>query len=145
MRKAILCAVTALAVGCMTVGEDFAVGKVSGLQIGKTTPRDVTTYQEGEAHTAFVGGNAAFMRNWPYAYSIGADPKESKIVGKFSVTVLPHGPGGKPVGTVWFGWAWREGDEIESRTALETFGGDREAVRRQTVQRALGEILKLDV
>lgn len=52
---------------------------------------------------------------------------------------------GKPVGTVWFGWAWREGDEIESRTALETFSGDREAVRRQTVQRALGEILKLDV
>ena len=62
-------------------------------QIGKITPRDVTTYQEGEAHTAFVEGNAAFMRNWPYAYSIGADPKSSKIVGKFSVTVLPRGPG----------------------------------------------------
>jgi trehalose/maltose transport system substrate-binding protein len=71
-------------------------------QIGKTTPRDVTTYQEGEAHTAFVGGNAAFMRNWPYAYSIAADPKESKVVGKFSVTVLPHA-GGKSVGTVG-GW-----------------------------------------
>ena len=72
-------------------------------QIGKSTPRDVTTYQEGEAHTAFVEGNAAFMRNWPYAYSIGADPKTSKIVGKFSVTVLPHGPGGQSVGTVG-GW-----------------------------------------
>ena len=62
-------------------------------QIGKVTPRDVTTYQEGEAHTAFVEGNAAFMRNWPYAYSIGEDPKTSKIVGKFSVTVLPHAGG----------------------------------------------------
>ena len=71
-------------------------------QIGKVTPRDVTTYQEGEAHTAFVGGNAAFMRNWPYAYSIGQDPKSSKIVGKFSVTVLPHASG-KSVGTVG-GW-----------------------------------------
>ena len=30
-------------------------------QIGKTTPRGVTTYQEGEAHTAFVSGNAAFI------------------------------------------------------------------------------------
>jgi trehalose/maltose transport system substrate-binding protein len=72
-------------------------------QIGKTTPRGVTSYQEGEAHTAFVGGNAAFMRNWPYAYSIGVDPKQSKIVGKFGVTVLPHGPGGKSVATVG-GW-----------------------------------------
>ena len=36
----------------------------------------MTTYQEGEAHTAFVEGNAAFMRNWPYAYSIGADPED---------------------------------------------------------------------
>lgn len=72
-------------------------------QIGKITPRGVTTYQEGESHTAFVEGNAAFMRNWPYAYSIGADPKSSKIVGKFSVTTLPRGAGGRAVGTVG-GW-----------------------------------------
>ena len=71
--------------------------------IGKTTPRGVTSFQEGEAHTAFVTGNAAFMRNWPYAYSIAADPKQSKVVGKFSVTVLPHGAGGTSVGTVG-GW-----------------------------------------
>jgi trehalose/maltose transport system substrate-binding protein len=72
-------------------------------QIGKITPRGVTSYQEGEAHTAFVSGNAAFMRNWPYAYSIAADPKQSKVVGKFSVTVLPHGAGGQSVATVG-GW-----------------------------------------
>jgi trehalose/maltose transport system substrate-binding protein len=71
-------------------------------QIGKTTPRGVTSYQEGEAHNAFVGGNAAFMRNWPYAYSIAAGA-ESKVKGKFSVTVLPHGATGKSVGTVG-GW-----------------------------------------
>ena len=53
------------------------------------------------------------------------------------------GQPGKPVGTVWFGWAWREGDQIETRVALETFSGDREAVRRQTVARALNEILRL--
>jgi len=71
--------------------------------IGVTTPRGVTSYQEGEAHTAFVTGQAAFMRNWPYAYSIAADPKQSKVVGKFSVTVLPHGAGNVPVATVG-GW-----------------------------------------
>lgn len=51
----------------------------------------------------------------------------------------------KPVGTVWFGWAWHLGDEIETRVAQEHFCGDREAVRRQTIARALSEILSLGV
>jgi nicotinamide-nucleotide amidase len=50
---------------------------------------------------------------------------------------------GKPVGTVWFGWAWRDNAEIETRAAMEVFAGDREAVRRQTVARALSEVLAL--
>jgi nicotinamide-nucleotide amidase len=53
------------------------------------------------------------------------------------------GQPGKPVGTVWFGWAWRDGDEIETRVAHEQFAGDREAVRRLTVARALAEIPRL--
>jgi trehalose/maltose transport system substrate-binding protein len=71
-------------------------------QIGQTTPRGVTTYQEGETHTAFIDGNAAFMRNWPYAYSL-AEAKGSKVAGKFAVAPLPHGPGGGSVATVG-GW-----------------------------------------
>lgn len=55
------------------------------------------------------------------------------------------GQPGKPVGTVWFGWAWRENEEIETRVAMEVFPGNREAVRRQTVTRALGELLRLDL
>ena len=51
------------------------------------------------------------------------------------------GQPGKPVGTVWFGWAWRIGEEIETRVALETFEGDREDVRRQSVARGLRELL----
>ncbi len=91
--------------GKVTINNPTAAKVLDGFreQIGKITPRGVTTYQEGEAHTAFVSGEAAFMRNWPYAYSIAADPKQSKIVGKFSVTVLPHGAGGHSVGTVG-GW-----------------------------------------
>jgi nicotinamide-nucleotide amidase len=52
------------------------------------------------------------------------------------------GPGGgsadKPVGTVWFAWAWRDG-----RVAVrcERFGGDRDAVRRAAVATALGGLL----
>lgn len=54
------------------------------------------------------------------------------------------GQPGKPVGTVWFGWAWRDAGEIETRVALETFAGDREAVRRETVARALRELSELN-
>jgi trehalose/maltose transport system substrate-binding protein len=71
-------------------------------QIGVTTPRGVTSYQEGESHTAFIDGNAAFMRNWPYAYSLG-EATGSKVKGKFAVAPLPHGPGGHSVATVG-GW-----------------------------------------
>jgi trehalose/maltose transport system substrate-binding protein len=71
-------------------------------QIGKTTPRGVTSYQEDQTEHAFDDGNAAFARNWPYQYGIGATAG-SKVKGKFSVTVLPHGTTGKSVGTVG-GW-----------------------------------------
>ena len=52
------------------------------------------------------------------------------------------GPGGavpgKPVGTVWFGAAVRNGDgTIEGRTEHRLFEGDREFVRRQSVAFAL--------
>ncbi len=44
----------------------------------------------------------------------------------------------KPVGTVWFAWAIREGDNVQISADRRVFGGDREAVRRQTVLHAIG-------
>ena len=71
--------------------------------IGVTTPRGVTTYQEGESQTAFTDGDAAFERNWPYAYSLN-EAAGSKVAGKFAVAPLPHGAsGGNSVATVG-GW-----------------------------------------
>jgi trehalose/maltose transport system substrate-binding protein len=71
-------------------------------QIGKTTPRGVTSYQEDQTEHAFDDGNAAFARNWPYQYGIGATAG-SKVKGKFSVAPLPHGAAGHSVATVG-GW-----------------------------------------
>lgn len=55
------------------------------------------------------------------------------------------GPGGevpgKPVGTVWLGWATRRDGEIRLVTALRRFRGDRESVRRKTVRAALQGLL----
>jgi trehalose/maltose transport system substrate-binding protein len=71
-------------------------------QIGKITPRGVTTYQEDQTEHAFDNGDAAFARNWPYQYGIGATAG-SKVKGKFSVAPLPHGTNGTSVATVG-GW-----------------------------------------
>lgn len=56
------------------------------------------------------------------------------------------GPGGavfgKPVGSVWLCWAWRRGRSIRFTSELRHFRGDREAVRRKTVARALQGLLE---
>jgi trehalose/maltose transport system substrate-binding protein len=77
--------------------------------VGKITPRGVTSYQEEDARNAFDAGNAAFMRNWPYAYSAS---KGTPVDGKFNVTVLPHGAGAASVGTVG---GWQLGVSVYSR------------------------------
>ncbi len=43
----------------------------------------------------------------------------------------------KPVGTVWFAFSVREGSGVETAARVERFDGDRDAVRRQTVEFAL--------
>ena len=48
----------------------------------------------------------------------------------------------KPVGTVWFAWGRRDADGLTISTVLEYFPGDRDAVRRQAVARALRGVLE---
>jgi nicotinamide-nucleotide amidase len=47
----------------------------------------------------------------------------------------------KPVGTVWIAWARRRGQGIEERAVLERFPGDRAAVRRAAVRRAIAGLV----
>ena len=51
----------------------------------------------------------------------------------------------KPVGTVWFGWAWRQGQRAETQVAVARFRGDRESVRRQAVAYSLEQALTVIV
>ena len=60
-------------------------------------------YAEEEARGVFQSGNAAFMRNWPYAWSL-ANSEDSVIRGKVGVSALPRGgEEGKNTGTLG-GW-----------------------------------------
>ena len=53
------------------------------------------------------------------------------------------GTPGKPVGTVWLGWAWRRGKAVHTQVRRKLFKGDREAVRRKSVAAALAGVLEL--
>ena len=58
--------------------------------IGTITPDGVLNYGEEEARGLFQAGNAVFMRNWPYAWSLAQAP-DSVIKGKVGIAPLPKG------------------------------------------------------
>jgi trehalose/maltose transport system substrate-binding protein len=91
--------------GKCTINNPQAVAMLNTVKgwIGTIAPRGVTTYQEEEARNAFQTGNAAFMRNWPYAYSLG-NAADSPVKGKFDVAALPAASGQQSVGCIG-GWA----------------------------------------
>jgi hypothetical protein len=64
LRKLSISLIAALSLACMTVGEDFAVGKVSHIQIGKTSQADLRkTFGE-----PWSVGLEDGQRSWTYGY-----------------------------------------------------------------------------
>lgn len=71
--------------------------------VGTISPEGVLSYQEEEARGVWQAGNAAFMRNWPYAYGLG-NGDDSKVKGLFEVTTLPAGSPDEKSAATLGGW-----------------------------------------
>ncbi len=71
--------------------------------VGTISPTAITTFTEEPSRQAFQNGDAIFMRNWPYAYSLG-NASGSKIAGKFDITSLPYGGSGTVGHSTVGGW-----------------------------------------
>ncbi|MCW2238680.1 ABC transporter substrate-binding protein [Azospirillum canadense] len=68
--------------------------------IDRISPLGVLNYMEEEARGVFQSGNAVFMRNWPYAWTL-VDGPDSPVRGKVAVVPLPKGgPDGRHAATL---------------------------------------------
>ncbi len=71
--------------------------------VGTISPKGVLAYQEEESRGVWQLGNAVFMRNWPYAFSLG-NGDDSKVKGLFDVVPLPAGGEGGGSAATLGGW-----------------------------------------
>ena len=111
---------------------------------GFVTYSDEAKVRQLGVSRAVLKKNGAVAKATVRAMAMGA-LRHSEAQIAVAVTGIA-GPGGavagKPVGTVWLGWATRRGSAIRIATQLRQFRGDREAVRRKTVRAALEGILQ---
>jgi trehalose/maltose transport system substrate-binding protein len=62
--------------------------------VGSISPPSVVSYTESDSLNVFRSGNAAFMRYWSSGYRAN-QAAGSEVRGRFNVTQLPTGPGGR--------------------------------------------------
>ncbi|MBK1687906.1 ABC transporter substrate-binding protein [Rubrivivax gelatinosus] len=105
--------------------------------VGTIAPRGVLNYGEEEARGVWQNGQAAFMRNWPYAWAM-SQAEDSVIRGKVGVAPLPagDGEGARPAATLG-GWQLavsRYSRHVEAAAALVMYLTSAEIQK----QRAIG-------
>jgi trehalose/maltose transport system substrate-binding protein len=89
--------------GTISVNNPWAIGALRRARrwVGTISPPAVTAYQVEDISNVWKAGRAAFMRSWPYHYSLG-QAADSLSRGRFALAPLPSG-GVRPVGTLG-GW-----------------------------------------
>jgi trehalose/maltose transport system substrate-binding protein len=100
--------------------------------VGTISPPGVTGFAEEDARSVWQAGDAAFMRNWPYAYSLG-NASDSVIAGLFDVSPLPQGDAGHGAATLG-GWQlavsrYSSNPEIAADVALFMASAEEQKIR----------------
>ncbi len=120
--------------GIITINNSAAVEIIDQMasMIGRISPTGVLGMDEDPARNAFESGNVLFMRNWPYAYSLG-HAEGSAIAGKFDVSPLPGTEDGAPAATLG-GWqlgvsAYSNNPELAADVALFMASYDEQKIR----------------
>jgi multiple sugar transport system substrate-binding protein len=68
-------------------------------------PEAVVVYKEQEAHTAFLAGGYAFIRNWPYMFGLVSDPAISSLKPEqIGIAPLPVAKDGDQSYSALGGW-----------------------------------------
>ena len=128
--------------GTVSVNNENAVAAFTRAKgwVGTISPEGVTGYKEEEARGVWQAGNAAFMRNWPYAFSLG-QADDSVIKDTFDVTLLPKGEGeGGQHANCLGGWqimVASGSSELEAAKEFAKFLTSMEVQKSQAVERSL--------
>ena len=88
--------------GAPTLDSDAAITAANWLHSlidSGISPKAVTNFAEPESLQAFKAGDAAFMRNWPYAYAELQKP-DSAVRGRVAVTTMVSRNGEQPTATL---------------------------------------------
>ena len=121
----------------ITINNPAAVDIISRAAewVGTISPTGVTGFAEEDARNFFQAGNAAFMRNWPYAYTI-MNADDSPIAGNFDVSPLPAGENGESAATLG-GWnlgVSRYSTNVEAAVDVAKFFTSQEAQKMRAIQ-----------
>jgi trehalose/maltose transport system substrate-binding protein len=103
--------------------------------VGEISPPGVLSYEEEESRGVFQAGNAVFMRNWPYAWSL-SQGDTSPVKGKVAVIALPKAEGGRGAAALG-GWnlavsKFSKHPEVAADLVLYLTGHDEE--KRRAIQ-----------
>jgi trehalose/maltose transport system substrate-binding protein len=131
--------------GVITINNQAAIDIVDQAAgwVDTISPPGVTAYGEEDARGVWQAGNAAFMRNWPYAYSLG-NADDSAVAGVFDVSPLPGATAGQSAATLG-GWQLAVSaysDHPEEAAKLAFFMASADEQKRRAIEYSLNPTIE---